>query len=314
VDWLRGYDWSALSTTHFAAWLAVTAWLPFAVALTIDAIWSGSERSSLSRLAKPSRSARLDVAYMLITDLPGLALFGVITPIAVAQLVFVPYIPRDLFPWDRLGTGPLSVLVTAVVVLVLIDLLDYWTHRTMHRSRILWPFHEVHHAATEMTLLTGVRVTLTEQHLIDLVRVAVLLLLGLSLPAIAIVLIVRSIVDALQHSNLAWTYGRLGYVIASPANHRLHHSVEGVDWDTNYGNLLAVWDHLFGTANPTMRSVNSTATTQRLPGLGVPDAVPSAARGVWMWPVLSDVYLWSRLVRGGWRRQRSPDPSIRESA
>ena len=48
------------------------------LALTIDAIWSGSERSSLSRLAKPSRSARLDVAYMLITDLPGLALFGVI--------------------------------------------------------------------------------------------------------------------------------------------------------------------------------------------------------------------------------------------
>ena len=307
MDWLGELDWSALGTTHFAAILAVTAWLPFAIAFAVDALWSGSERSSLSRLAKPSRSARLDAAYMLLTDVPQLALFGVITPVALTQLVLVRYLPRDLVPWGLLGTGTLSVAVTAVVVLVVIDLLDYWTHRVMHRSRLLWPFHEVHHTATEMTLLTGVRLTLTERHLIDLVRAAVLVLLGLTVPVIAVVLVVRSVVDALQHSNLAWTYGPVGYVVASPANHRLHHSVEGVDWDSNYGNLLAIWDHLFRTANPTMRSVNSTSTTSRLPGLGVPDGVPTAARGVWRWPVLSDVYLWTRLVRGGWRRTRTPE-------
>jgi sterol desaturase/sphingolipid hydroxylase (fatty acid hydroxylase superfamily) len=306
VSWWRDLNWSALGTTHFAAFIAVSAWVPLVLALAIDAIWSGSERSSLARLARPSGSARLDLAYTLVIDLPRLALFGVITPVAVAQYVFVRFIPRDLFPWEPLSSGVLTLLVTATVVLVLIDLLDYWTHRVMHRSRMLWPFHEVHHAATEMTLLTGVRVTLTERHLIDLVRAAVLVLLGLSIPAIAIVLVVRSIVDTLQHSNLAWTYGRLGYLVASPANHRLHHSVEGVDWDTNYGNLLAIWDHLFGTANPTMRSVNSTVTTQRLPDVGVPDGVHTAARGVWLWPVLSDVYLWTSLVRGGWRRSRSP--------
>jgi sterol desaturase/sphingolipid hydroxylase (fatty acid hydroxylase superfamily) len=306
LDWLRGLNWSALGTTHFAAFLAMTAWVPFAIGFAADALWSGSERSSLSRLARPSGSARLDLAYLLLLDVPRLALLGVITPVAVAGYVFVRFIPRDLFPWHLLGTGLLSVIATSVLVLVLIDLLDYWTHRVMHRSRILWPFHEVHHTATEMTLLTGVRVTLTERHLIDLVRVAVLLLLGLTLPVIAVVLVVRSVVDTIQHSNLAWTYGPLGYVIASPANHRLHHSVEGVDWDTNYGNLLAIWDHLFGTANPTMPSVNSTVTTQRLPDLGVPDGVRTAARGVWRWPVLSDVYLWTRLVRGAWRRQRSP--------
>ena len=302
MDWLRDLNWSALGTTHFLAFLAVGAWLPLALALAADALWSGSERTSLSRLARPSSSARLDLAYMLVIDLPRLALFGLITPVAVVNYVFIRFIPRDLFPWERLGTGLVSIVVTSALVLVLIDLLDYWTHRVMHRSRILWPFHEVHHAATEMTLLTGVRVTLTERHLTDLVRAAVLVLLGLSVPVIAIVLFVRSVVDVLQHSNLAWTYGPLGYLIASPANHRLHHSVDGVDWDTNYGNLLAIWDHLFGTANPTMPSVNSAATTQRLPDLGVPVGVPTAARGVWLWPVLSDAYLWTRLVRGGWRR------------
>ena len=302
MHWLRELDWSTLGATHFLAFLALGAWLPLAVALAADALWSGSERSSLARLARPSHSARLDLAYMLVIDLPRLALFGVITPVAVVNYVLVRFLPRDLFPWERLGTGPWSLLVTAAVVLVLIDLLDYGTHRVMHRSRLLWPFHEVHHTATEMTLLTGVRLTLTERHLTDLVRAAVLVVLGLSVPAIAAGLIVRGVVDVLQHSNLAWTYGPLGYVIASPANHRLHHSADGVDWDSNYGNLLAIWDHLLGTANPTMRSVNSTVSTRHLPDLGIPAAVPTAARGVWLWPVLSDVYLWTRLVRGGWRR------------
>jgi sterol desaturase/sphingolipid hydroxylase (fatty acid hydroxylase superfamily) len=188
------------------------------------------------------------------------------------------------------------VAVTSIAVLVLIDLLDYWTHRVMHRSGILWPFHEVHHTATEMTLLTGVRLTLTERHVVDLVRAVVLLLLGLSVPVVAVVLFVRSVVDVLQHSNLTWTYGPLGYVVASPANHRLHHSAEGVDWDSNYGNLLSVWDHLFGTANPTMPSVNGGLTARRAPALGLPPGA-TAPSGVWLWPVLSDAYLWAQLVR-----------------
>ena len=124
-----------MGTTHFVAFLAVGAWLPLAVAFAADALWSGSERSSLARLARPSHSARLDVAYLLIIDLPRLALFGVITPIAVVNYVFIRFIPRDLLPWERLGTGLLSFLVTSAVVLVLIDLLDYGTHRAMHRSR-----------------------------------------------------------------------------------------------------------------------------------------------------------------------------------
>ena len=61
--------------------------------------------------------------------------------------------------------------------------------------------------------------------------------------------------------------------------------------------------------NPIEMMVNSMVTTQRLPDLGVPDNVPTAARGVWRWPVLSDVYLWTRLVRGAWRRERSAELS-----
>ena len=98
MDWLRELDWSKLVTTHFVAFLAVGAWLPLALAFAADALWSGSERASLARLAKPSHSARLDVAYMLVIDLPRLALFGVITPVAVVNYVFIRFIPRDPFP------------------------------------------------------------------------------------------------------------------------------------------------------------------------------------------------------------------------
>jgi sterol desaturase/sphingolipid hydroxylase (fatty acid hydroxylase superfamily) len=39
----------------------------------------------------------------------------------------------------------------------------------------------------------------------------------------------------------------LSAVLATPGLHRLHHSADPAETDTNFGNTLIIWDRLFGT-------------------------------------------------------------------
>jgi sterol desaturase/sphingolipid hydroxylase (fatty acid hydroxylase superfamily) len=54
-----------------------------------------------------------------------------------------------------------------------------------------------------------------------------------------------------QHSDIEWTYGPVGRVIVSPRFHARHHSAAPEDINVNFGSLLIIWDHLFGTARKT---------------------------------------------------------------
>jgi sterol desaturase/sphingolipid hydroxylase (fatty acid hydroxylase superfamily) len=55
-------------------------------------------------------------------------------------------------------------------------------------------------------------------------------------------------VDFAQHSMVPFTYGWVGrWLVYSPVAHRIHHSPLEEHWDRNYGDLLPVWDRLFGT-------------------------------------------------------------------
>ena len=48
-------------------------------------------------------------------------------------------------------------------------------------------------------------------------------------------------------SNVAYPPGPLDFVMATPGNHRWHHSTVIAESNTNYGLVIALWDHVFGT-------------------------------------------------------------------
>lgn len=282
-------------------------WGPLVLAFVVDALWKRAGRSSAGRLGRLRASARVDALYYLFFVVGRGGLLTFLVPIGVLHWLVVPHLPVLLHPHSWLEPGLLATVVLAGGTLVLGDFMQYWTHRFMHRSRFFWRFHAVHHAADEMTLLTGNRITLTERAIEDLTRISVLLVLGLggetggdaAIGQGAVILVVVYTLrfgDIIQHSNLGWTYGRLGFLLASPVNHRFHHSVQRVDHDSNYGNLLSAWDHLFGTYNPRMGEVNRSLTAD-LPDVGL-EADPGVRTSGWLsLPVVQDVHVWAHQLR-----------------
>jgi len=140
--------------------------------------------------------------------------------------------------------------VTVVVAVLLLDLWTYWWHRLNHVIPFLWRFHRTHHSDPAMDASTGVRFHTGEILLSWLARVAVLPLLGVSIAQLVIYESLLLPVVLLHHSNLRlpkWLDFGLLPVLVTPAMHRVHHSRERIETNSNYGSLFPWWDWLFGS-------------------------------------------------------------------
>jgi sterol desaturase/sphingolipid hydroxylase (fatty acid hydroxylase superfamily) len=143
----------------------------------------------------------------------------------------------------------LAALSLAFGVLVL-DLERYWVHRLLHRVPILWRCHALHHSDRELDVSTGYR-----HHPFEIVVVA--LVLGLSTMVLAIpgaVIIAYGAVDAVaavfQHGNIKVPRRLeriLAPVVVTPGMHRVHHSIDRREADSNFGQIFSFWDRLFAT-------------------------------------------------------------------
>ncbi len=144
------------------------------------------------------------------------------------------------------ATLPLAVQVVAV--LFLSDFIQYWAHMAMHRLKPLWHVHAVHHSPEAVDWLVAARVHPFELAANKAAAAVPLYLIGFSPASIAVAVPLAATYSLLLHSNLWWSYGPLGYVIASPAFHRWHHSSDPAARDKNYAQTFSFIDFAFGTA------------------------------------------------------------------
>jgi len=129
-----------------------------------------------------------------------------------------------------------------------VDLMTYWWHRWLHTWGPLWDIHSVHHSQPEMNFMTAYRAHPLEQLMQNLVMVVPLLVMGVPTFRWLPLILVRSMLEALQHSALDWDYGRGYSIFVSPRFHALHHSSDPKHYNRNFSKILSVWDFLFGTA------------------------------------------------------------------
>ena len=138
--------------------------------------------------------------------------------------------------------------VALLALLLLADLVQYWTHRAYHEVPTLWRLHAVHHSAKHMDWLAGSRQHFLELLLTRTLVLAPIVILGFSKEVIDAYIIIVGFQAVFNHANVNVRLGPLRYVIVTPNFHHWHHSQDDEAIDRNYAAHFAFLDHLFGTA------------------------------------------------------------------
>lgn len=173
-----------------------------------------------------------------------------VNALVVVPLIAVPILTgHSLLPradvlvnfWEGL---PAAVSIIAAIAFM--EFAAYWRHRLEHVP-MLWPVHATHHADEAMNWLSVRRKHPLGEALALLIDNLLVILLGLPFWAIGVGLLLRSWWGYFIHADVPWTLGIFGKVFISPAAHRLHHIRDEALMGSNYGNMLTLWDKLFGT-------------------------------------------------------------------
>jgi len=144
-------------------------------------------------------------------------------------------------------------LVTQLLVFfVLLDFLQWITHKTLHRFDTLWRFHQVHHSIKEMGFSGHLRYHWMENIFYKPLKTLGVMLIGGFEPSQAFVVHFFTItIGHLNHSNIKLSYGPLKYLLNNPVMHLYHHAYhlpKEYRYGVNFGLTLSVWDYLFGSA------------------------------------------------------------------
>lgn len=175
---------------------------------------------------------------------------GLIGGLASSRLITGGVSWAECCPFGLLHAVRLPPLFSFIIAFVLFDFWMYLWHVAVHRIRPLWRFHRVHHIDTEMDCTTALRFHPLEVAAAAFLRVGILIILGMSVAQLFIYVVLFHIVILFHHSNIALPsrWDRiLRALIVTPNMHRVHHSIEGREFNSNYGSIFSFWDRLIRT-------------------------------------------------------------------
>lgn len=124
----------------------------------------------------------------------------------------------------------------------------YLWHRGNHTIPFLWRFHRMHHSERQLDATSAARFHPGEIFLSGIARLAVVPLLGMTLPQLIVYETALFPIIVLHHSNVRlprWLDRGLLALIVTPAMHRVHHSRWRPETDSNFGSVFPHWDRLF---------------------------------------------------------------------
>ena len=134
-----------------------------------------------------------------------------------------------------------------VLALVIAEFFEYWAHRSMHETTLLWRFHSIHHSAPRLYWLNAVRFHPVDYVLLGICKLVPLAILGAPVAVMALVNVFSAIHGSFKHANVPVRLGPLNWIFSMAELHRWHHSRDVREANRNYGGNLALWDAVFGT-------------------------------------------------------------------
>jgi sterol desaturase/sphingolipid hydroxylase (fatty acid hydroxylase superfamily) len=134
-----------------------------------------------------------------------------------------------------------------IILFLLVDLGFYVEHRCSHRVKLLWASHSVHHSSEKMQVTTAFRLSWTP--ILSGVFVFYLPIVWIGYDPVWVFGMVSGSLtyQFFVHTELVPRFGWLEWVINTPSAHRVHHASNPEYIDKNYGGVLLIWDHLFGS-------------------------------------------------------------------
>lgn len=124
-------------------------------------------------------------------------------------------------------------------------------HALGHKVRILWCLHSTHHAPQQMNLSVNFAHFFLEAPYADVVRTSICILLGVNPALLFFIMFIDGFWGSFIHigENILKDarLGFLNHILLTPSHHRVHHAKNPLYMDTNFCNLLNIWDHVFGT-------------------------------------------------------------------
>jgi sterol desaturase/sphingolipid hydroxylase (fatty acid hydroxylase superfamily) len=145
----------------------------------------------------------------------------------------------------------LPVWAELIIALVVLDLIaQYFVHYLLHKVPVLWRLHLVHHSDKHVDATTG-----TRHHPLDFLLRETFALIAIAITGMPIAFylfyrILSVVFTYFTHANIALPAKvdrAISYLFVTPNMHKFHHHNELPWTDSNYGNMLSIWDRLFGT-------------------------------------------------------------------
>ncbi|MBC8109822.1 MAG: sterol desaturase family protein, partial [Verrucomicrobia bacterium] len=145
----------------------------------------------------------------------------------------------------------MPVWVFMLVGLMLLDFIGaYFIHWLEHQVKWLWKFHLVHHTDTYVDATTANRHHPGESVFRAVFTLLAVVVTGSPMWLVMLYQSLSALFSQFNHANInlpKWLDNALSWVIVSPNMHKVHHHYAQPLTDTNYGNIFAVWDRIFGT-------------------------------------------------------------------
>ena len=145
----------------------------------------------------------------------------------------------------------LPVWTQLLIMFVIADFIQWNVHRQLHKRPWLWQFHKVHHSVKEMGFAAQFRFHFMETIVYKTAQYIPLAMIGFGIQEFFIIHMFSVLVGHLNHANVGWNYGFLGYIFNNPKMHIWHHSKElpeAYPYGMNFGLSLSIWDYIFKTA------------------------------------------------------------------
>jgi sterol desaturase/sphingolipid hydroxylase (fatty acid hydroxylase superfamily) len=145
---------------------------------------------------------------------------------------------------------PLPAWARTALAVLLLDYTLYLWHVLAHKADWLWRFHQPHHADLDLDASTALRFHFGEMLASAPWRAAQVAAIGAGPFALSLWQTLVVVEILFHHSNVELppqVERRLGWLVVTPRMHGIHHSIVRDEADSNWSNLLSVWDRLHGT-------------------------------------------------------------------